>query len=721
MFIRFKFIVLVIFGLGLKNSSSQNLALNKRYTMSDDPNYGYLEQNLSKTALTDGQYTIGLFWDEKTTLGWEGIKMVGITIDLLKEEKISSVSFNSARGKKAGVYFPSSVMVFFSNDNKSFRYVGDATSNVDNLPGDYAVRKFLIESINQSSRYVMLKIFATQNNIFCDEIEVFKSRIMISRPLVEIPKVNLTDFINKQLDIESRRKAFLGDLRTKSVCGIEKRTVQQNKIKQPIVNRRTLDQFEKEMKNIRSKELNKKFGSSIIVEESNPWKSPPEYPMREKKSNFLKYTSTVPLFGTAYYGFTLTNTTLLSQRLEMKFQSENKGLLFEAKRVYTIDQTKIPDALFPIVEHLDLQAGETKLLVLKLDGTQAGVDQAKIMFTYANKHTIDVEIYVDIINKSMPETSLNTINWGYLNQHIIKNNIKAAAKDLEGHNINVISVPEQYVPTLNSTDFSILEIYLRPFTKAKKILIEMNYNQEKYKITNSSVTFMSDTWKNQFKIWYTRLVETLYRQGFSEEKIYLFPYDEVKGDNIRDLKAFILWIHSEFKNAKVYSTLDNEDAITQLTPILDVSQILWSKIDLDKNYKNLYNEIWSYDTQGFSRSLNAYTYYRLMAWRAYLFDLSGIGFWNYADVGQNTENRYNGLYPQRDYAIIYTDSAGNIVSSRRWEAFKLGVQEYEIIKEYGKLFGIDIAKKKVREVIANEDNFEISDRIIQEMLKELKK
>ena len=59
-----------------------NLARGKRYTMEPSPNYKYCTDEGDKTQLTDGVYTKGYFWTQKSTVGWSHARHVIITIDL---------------------------------------------------------------------------------------------------------------------------------------------------------------------------------------------------------------------------------------------------------------------------------------------------------------------------------------------------------------------------------------------------------------------------------------------------------------------------------------------------------------------------------------------------------------------------------------------------------------------------------------------------------------
>jgi len=47
-----------------------NVALHKSYRLSPGPSYRHCTDSGDRTQLTDGVYTKGYFWTQKTTVGW---------------------------------------------------------------------------------------------------------------------------------------------------------------------------------------------------------------------------------------------------------------------------------------------------------------------------------------------------------------------------------------------------------------------------------------------------------------------------------------------------------------------------------------------------------------------------------------------------------------------------------------------------------------------------
>ncbi len=156
----------------------ENIALNKPYTLSPAPSYGLCTDPDDKTQLTDGAYTEGYFWTQKSTVGWMGGMPVIVTIDLGREEPISGVSWNTAAGV-SDVSWPIGLHVYVSSDKENWFYQGDLTvlGTRERMPpeGKYGVFRYATNELQTKGRWV--QILPCQGPyVFCDEIEVYRGQ-----------------------------------------------------------------------------------------------------------------------------------------------------------------------------------------------------------------------------------------------------------------------------------------------------------------------------------------------------------------------------------------------------------------------------------------------------------------------------------------------------------------------------------------------------------------
>ena len=183
----------------------------------------------------------------------------------------------------------------------------------------------------------------------------------------------------------------------------------------------------------------------------------------------------------------------------------------------------------------------------------------------------------------------------------------------------------------------------------------------------------------------------------------------------------IVWAKQEIPGIKFYGTLTDSSAIETLIPIIDIAQIA-------SNYKYLKKlpshncEIWIYRGGAPARALSPYSFYRLMAWEAFANGFNGIGFWNYADEGINKNlNKITDalIYPTNSYSAIYDGPGKDIISSRRWEAFRLGIEDYSILKLYANKFGNAEAKQVANQVLLSPLNTDLADSLRNKMITKL--
>jgi hypothetical protein len=154
----------------------ENLARGRPYTLQPTPGYPLCTDPGDSTQLTDGQYTVGYFWTQKSTVGWVRMQDLVVTLDLGADYPIRGLSLNSAAGV-AGVKWPASIRVLVSVDGRAYHELGDLLKFSQTLPapdGTYTVQRFQTDALQTHGRYVKLLIAPVGNCTFVDEIEVHR-------------------------------------------------------------------------------------------------------------------------------------------------------------------------------------------------------------------------------------------------------------------------------------------------------------------------------------------------------------------------------------------------------------------------------------------------------------------------------------------------------------------------------------------------------------------
>ena len=103
---------------------SENLALGASYTMHPSPNYRLCTDPGDAEQITDGVYTDGYFWAQKSTVGYSEKTPSMVTIDLGDVKPIRGVSYHTAGGF-ASVRWPLTIRILVAGEDGEFREIGD--------------------------------------------------------------------------------------------------------------------------------------------------------------------------------------------------------------------------------------------------------------------------------------------------------------------------------------------------------------------------------------------------------------------------------------------------------------------------------------------------------------------------------------------------------------------------------------------------------------------
>lgn len=456
-----------------------------------------------------------------------------------------------------------------------------------------------------------------------------------------------------------------------------------------------------------------------VLERSNPWiEFTPDYKAKES-SQSLDYDFTIFADNSLYGSFILSNVDSVAQNISFEIikNSSNIIKLFEVKQVKTNGGKIYSDPIVPIGSTVLITKNESMLVVFQIKGNQVGTSNAIISIDNGSQKK-KITIAIKTLVPSALLEDLNAVNWSYLHLPIIKDRIEDVGKDLYEHHINTSVVSFHAIPPIESTDFSSIINYVSAIKDVKNILIHSYPKSD-----SKTAPFMSDSWKKLFSIWYTNMLKALSNAGYSIDNVYFYPYDEISIDKFPELEKVYTWAKSAIPNFKFYATIVTEETANKVVPLIELTQLihLHNPKLIETHYPKK-GELWMYDTFGPTYTLSPYAYYRLMAWTAYYRDIKGIGFWNYADMAKATTNPINASIDEAfngSYSIIYTGERQEIISSRRWEAFSLGIEDYRILCLYEKKYGKEKTKAMVWEVISAKDNYNLAEKIRSEMINSL--
>ena len=701
----------------------QNIAYHKPYQLSVKPNYSKSAPSDDIISLTDGEYTneANRFWSEKTTVGWAGKSQVRITIDLEKIEPVKTVSFNTAAGT-AEVYFPNNLYVFISDDGKNYKYVGEASNIKGTQYGTYKISKFILKDINHNARYVALEVIPKGRYLFCDEIEILKGADKSSSSIKESFPLNALPRVIDSLKIEEHNLASLQRI----VDKLSRKHLQLGFKEYSILEKN--NNSEKIKKNIIQKYgvyLSKRFNTSFIMEKQNPWEAISQIHEPKNDLSKLNYNYSIPVKGVQYGAFSLTNSSNSTQTISFKVSNFNSSR--QDTEIYSVpfipfeEGKEVADPIIPLKDEVKIEAGFTKLFFFKLKGLKKGTANTEINI-YGENKTKKIGIHSNVLDifSLKDKYVLNANIWGYLNYKMIKDRKIEAARDIEDHHVNTTVLSASVLPRFkaSSKKYKKITTYLKNYNDIKNVLIfynfESSYRREGYK----EGQFMSSTWKKYFTEWYTNVIIAIKNSGFSNPQIYFYPYDEITEKDVKEFKGFIKWAKGAIPTIKFYATLSHQETFAEILPLLDIAQLYIQNKPFYDKLPPHHAEIWTYGNKSSARSVSPYKFYRMKAWQAFANDVKGIGFWTYAE--RHTQFINSPLINSTtSFSVIYNGPDNSIISTRRWEAFKLGIEDYQILYLYEKKYGKREAMNMVNQVLANSNDLTMADKVRNKMISKL--
>ncbi len=159
--------------------AARNLAAGLPASFDPQPNYGPSTDAGDPLQLTDGAPASGKgqLWVRKEAVGWAHPKQpIFISFDLGEPKAIGSVSLRTAAGQ-AGVYWPTAIGLFLSDDGQTWRDAGEIISQSieEGLPEPmaYAEHRFTLRNVAARARYVALCVARGGSGFFVtDEVEI---------------------------------------------------------------------------------------------------------------------------------------------------------------------------------------------------------------------------------------------------------------------------------------------------------------------------------------------------------------------------------------------------------------------------------------------------------------------------------------------------------------------------------------------------------------------
>lgn len=713
-----------------------NVALGKPYTLQPAPGYGLTVDAGDRTQLTDGEYTVGYFWAQKTSVGWSNANPVIITIDLGQVQPIAGMSFNTAAGV-AGVAWPASIMVLVSDDNQTWGSAGELISMGTKQGGPpsqpYSVYKFATGDMKTHGRYV--KLFVDNSPYtFVDEVEVYQGpqeflqiaySEVVSDPmgLFEARRTNAGIMWRLRTDLATARNDIAA---ADKLPAAEKQALLEraNRIEQQIgtlpekvpANFKTILPLNEMHANIYAlyAPIHRANGlPGLTAWQSNRWDmlqptqapaaKPATAPALDVKLMQREYRATT---------FNLTNANQMTADLTLEVKGlpggSNPGYLSVRDIPWTDTRERIPiAAALPVAAkegnlyRLSIPSGMMRQVWLEfrpLD-LKPGTYKGEVVVSGNRSFgqiTMPLTLTVSALSfPAMP--SIHVGGWDYTQgkgQYEAKESI--IPQLIETLTANYIDTPWA------NSSVQPAGMTFDPEGKMTKAPTFNNWDEwtAKWPGARLYAVFLSvpDNFAGEkmgtprFKVmvgeWITAWVDHLATQNLKPEQLVLLLFDE---PSTQERGTDIIREWAQAINAAQPGVTLFEDP-TYKDPTI-ITNGFWEDVDVlcpnlpmwlaaPQSFKDFYlaqqkagRELWFYSCSGPSKLLDPITYHRSQFWHALRYDAKGSFYWAFGDeAGASSWNAY--LQKRNQYSPLYLDDT-SVTDAKHMAAIREGAQDFE--------------------------------------------
>jgi len=709
------FSLLIVMGNGTLNA--ENIALGKSYLIGPKAIWGSPSEKGKE--LTDGSYEGRIGWratDETRLPVW-------VTIDLGSISPIDKVSIGAGvEGEWA------EVLLAVSDDGK--KYYGIKRKAI---PANDKY-KLDLTSLKTKGRYVLVILLRNSYNLFLDEIEVIKGEHSLKEVSFSEEPFNIK---NLNLVLKARRELLrIGN----NLSLLNKRLINVPVSKRKGEIKKDIDNFSSNLRELnkkvipdpnRVKDLNSSLstlnagigkllfpGQKLLIWVKSPWAS--IFSLDLPTTNIETLPELKVYMGIGEYestAFNLTNITdkdivLRIKPIRLKDAISMREVVYvEANSNARIGKI-VGDAL-PLLkeEKIKVPAGETKQIWVTVNSKNLSPGNYKTKIKIEDGGVSgDVEqipLYLKVYPVNFPEVfSLNTYNYAYLygGTALTAGAEKEAIEDLLSHHQNTFVFTSGSIPRPSCDKEGNLTKPL-DFSRHNWV-IKQHKGANTYgwfwcwggKNSLSGLEFMTPAWKKCFRTWITQWVAHLKELGIGHDRFFFYISDESAcwTESFVSVTAYVKEIDPRIRIVAVpilKATMTIEK-IERISPYIDIWQIYLPlaerKPEILQILKNTEKTSYTYCCWGPGKLLNPYGYYRMMSWKAWNFGFTGAACWAYADNNSpgNAWDDYDFAQHESCFAVVYAAKNAppdvsreeKIITSKRWEAWREGIEDYECLK-----------------------------------------
>jgi hypothetical protein len=724
----------------------ENIALGKSATFSAPPNYSLSTDADDNKQLTDGQYSsegklnevenTTSIWVQKGTVGWSNRSPIFITIDLGSVQPISGFSYSTAAGR-AGVAWPSTVLVAVSDDNKTWRDAGDLVelSRKNGAPPaeGYATFRYATRDLKTRGRYVTV-VVAAAPYIFTDEIEIYAGdKQWLNEPLAGATFTGTEGLKERALQsmtaVGARR-------RLKSDAGAVRELVQESALPAPrksaLMARLdaaqaaadTLKTLPADFKailplNDSHRDTFAVYGELLAAQGVKPltvwkqhrydWLPLLATPSRAQK-NELNFSMLKNQFRSD--ALLLTNASTSPQTMTLRLANAPQNAQPGWLKVDAVEWTDtyegnvVADALLPVAEKngaysVTVPAGMTRKVWFTVDSSKLAPGRAgSTLEVSGGGAQLQVPVTLDVSAIAMSKPRLSLGMWDYTDGQgyggITPQNRDAAIAMMRSHYVDTpwatgAALP---MPGANAFDsqnnltgklnFSRLDEWIARWPGAKGYFVFPSVGE-----SFAGEKMGTPAFNARVGSWARVLASHMKELGLQPQQLGILLVDEPRNDAQDAIIA--AWAKAINAAAPELTLFEDpvwarpdqtkiQDAITEidiLSPQLPIYYRAGKPVqEYFAGLREQGKDLWFYSCTGPIRPYDPQTYFRYQAWHTFSIGGTGQGFWAFCDNGGAPSSFNEYAAGGVNFAPAFLDK-NTVYSSLHWDAVREGMEDFE--------------------------------------------
>jgi len=707
-----------------------NIARGRPYRLSPRPNYRHCTDPGDRTQLTDGVYSRGYFWTQKTTVGWTRARQPSVLLDLGKVEPICGVSVNVAAGT-AGVTWPMAILLFVGNDATTGHFVGDLVvlSAAEGRPapaGKYAVHRFRTARLATRGRFVRVVVVATGPYVFSDEIEVHRGPgDLLTRPAGGQRVTDVKDFcrtmqvtwgVRRRLRTDAAavreqlaRAALDGESRKRlaaELADVEKRIGAVSVAK--IEGFRTvfpLNDLHCRIFAVQAEVWRAGRKGDLVLWQKNRWDmlSPTEPPGRGAPRIDVAMMRNEHRSAAV----NVSNISAAPLRVTLRFEGLPPGACppwiavrdvpFTDTRSGVAVAAALPDARRSGGRYvIEIPSGMTRQVWLTFHSKDLapGEHHGSLVVDPPGRR---VEVRVTVCPVTFPNRpSLHLCGWDYTDCEaytVTKANRPALVRMLRDYHVDSPWAQRATLPAgrydkagamIAPPDDARFRAWVKRWPNARNTLVFVAVGE-----TFAGHRMGSAPHRKAVTAWIAWWAARARQLGLAPRQLGLLLVDEPHSPaQDRIIIAYAKIIRAAAPDVIIWNDPTWREPWKATPELFTLSHVLCPNLPMliarGKRFADFYaaqrragRELWFYSCSGPGRLLDPYAYHRMQAWFCFKYGATGEGFWAFGDSnGASSWNEY--LAGRGAYTPLFIDET-SVTRGKHMEAVRAGVQDYEYL------------------------------------------